>query len=148
MSYMYDFQKILVATDFSPAAWQAIKAGVALAKMPASKILLLHVYPNRTGDTDASEQNHFANVRNKISKIASDLSKNHGIEIDSLVLNGDVSNVIAKFVKENDVDIVLMGANSTSLDSHLGRHTTLVIESSPAPVMVIPPIVENIENAA
>ena len=145
---MYEFQKILIATDFSPAAWQAIKAGVALAKLPRAKILLLHVYPNRIDQLDESEQNHFTNVRNKISKMAAELSSNHDLEIESVILNGNVPEVITKFIKENRIDLVLMGANSSNMDSHLGRHTTLVIESSRSPVMVIPPIVEKVEFAA
>ena len=144
---MYNFKNILIATDFSPAAWQAIKAGVALAKLPNAKITLLHVYPRRADPEDNTELHHFANLRKRITKISSDLGSNHRLEIDSVILNGNIPDVITKFVKENQIDLVLMGANSSNMDSHLGRHTTLVIESSPAPVMVIPPIIENVEYA-
>lgn len=148
MIFMYDFQHILIATDFSPAAWQAIKAGVSLAKIPSAKIVLLHVFPNRIEQLDETERTHFNNVKQKISKIAEDLGNNHGLEIESAILNGNIPQVITKFVKENNIDLVLMGANSSNMDSHLGRHTTLVIESSPSPVMVIPPLVGDMENAA
>ncbi len=146
---MYSFNNILIATDFSPAAWQAIKAGVALAKTRSAKIVLLHVYPDRDESIDKNEETHYQNIKSKISKIAGELSEDNDLSIDSIILKGNVPNVIAKYIKENNINLVLMGANSGNMDSHLGSHTTLVIESIRAPVMVIPPLVaENVEYAA
>jgi len=139
----------LIATDFSPAAWQAIKAGVALAKIPSANVVLLHVFPNSTEGLDETERSHYLHIKNKISQIANELSQDNDLFIDSVILKGNVAEVIRKYIKEHNIDIILMGANSSNLDSHLGSHTTLIIESCKAPVMVIPPIIEeNIEYVA
>ena len=147
--FMYSFNNILIATDFSPAAWQAIKAGVALAKVQFAKIVLLHVHPDRNENIDEIERTHYTNIKNKISKITSELSSNNNLSIKSVVLKGNVSEVITSYIKKHNIDLILMGANSGYLDSHLGSHTTLIIESTKVPVMVVPPIIEeNVGHAA
>ena len=141
---MYQFNNILIATDFSPAAWQAIKAGVAFADIHNAKITLLHICPNRSQNNDKSEQRHYINIKNKISIIAREIGIDNNLSIKSVVSKGNVAEEITRYIKKYNIDLILMGANSGNMDSHLGSHTTLIIESTKVPVMVIPPIFEEI----
>ena len=142
---MYSFERILIPTDFSPAAWQAIKAGVALAKIPTSRIQLLHVYPHQL-DLESRNNKHYNMLKDKIVQMAIELSEIHELDIKGEVLIGNISATIIKYIGINQIDLVLMGANSSNLDSHIGSHTTLLIESSCAPVMVIPPTIVDVEE--
>lgn len=138
----YSLRNILVATDFSPGAWQAIKVSAGLASNCDCKVFIVHVQSDEVDETDTRYMEHLNKIKEDVSQIAIDLSETYKFRIESAVLSGNVTAELNRFVKENDIDLILMGANS-SFDGHVGSQTTLMIESSKAPVLVIPPAMEN-----
>ncbi len=133
----YQLRNILVATDFSPAAWQAVKISAGIAGGCHCKVHLIHVHSGQATNEKWNSE-HSENVKDKMIQIANELSQTHNIEIQAVTLTGNVTNELNRYIEKHKIDMVLMGANS-SFDSHVGSHTTLMIESSEAPVLVIPP---------
>ncbi len=137
----YRLRNILVATDFSPAAWQAIKVSAGIASGCDCKVFVVHVQSDDFDGSDNGLIDHYEKIKEDVSQIAYDLGKTYHFHIESTVLTGNITDKLNEFINEHDIDLVLMGANS-SFDGHVGSHTTLMIESSSAPVLVIPPAME------
>ncbi|CAE7757360.1 fixN, partial [Symbiodinium microadriaticum] len=120
----YSLKNILVATDFSPGAWQAIKVSAGLASNCDCKVFIVHVQSDEVDETDTRYMEHLNKIKEDVSQIAVDLGETYNFRIESAVLSGNVTAELNRFVEENDIDLILMGANS-SFDGHADYHVDL-----------------------
>ncbi|MEQ8337560.1 MAG: universal stress protein [Cyclobacteriaceae bacterium] len=141
---MVQFKRILIPTDFSPAAWNAINMAIDMCCGEKASITLLHVYPssakfdNRTKSLDSELNSDLKGLEQRMTTFSRELSKGKDLEIDSVILSGWVDEEILSFIQKNDFDLVIMGINSNGLDNRPGSHITQMIEKTSTPLMVIP----------
>lgn len=138
---------ILVPTDFSESANNALNYAIELAKADRSRILLLHVYhidPSSTfmDDTlttiemDAEEKKWIGKLRGLQSKI--DHAGGVGSEVIAR-LNLAVDGIVQE-AEDQHADLIVMGTTGASGlgEALLGSNTARVIERATCPVIAVP----------
>jgi nucleotide-binding universal stress UspA family protein len=139
--------KILVPTDFSECALNALGYAIGLAKDIDSTIILLHViiyndgvYSNAeiTGENNAKKYNDARYQLDKTSDFAKTL--NREIEIKSILERGPAELIISKTIDSEKIDYVVMGTEGASgLNASIfGSFTSNVLLVSTCPVFTIP----------
>lgn len=138
--------KILIPTDFSPAAWQAVQYGLSLAHKHEADITLLHVYPSQNKymswlKTSQSENPEVVKeLDERMRSFTDSLESQNGTLIDYHVTTGSVTNEILNFAQQNKFDLIIIGANSGSAHNQPGSNTAEIIRNAGFPVLVIPGI--------
>lgn len=136
---------ILVATDFSDIAKNAIDYAAHLAKLFNAKLVLFHAYHDPIylaeipvlPPIDELDKDCFDSLK----KIEKSIHEKYGkeIQIECVCKNGLPVDEINLFSKENKVDMVVMGMEGTSYLSEkmIGNITTSLIKKSSCPVLAI-----------
>ncbi|MHC5200924.1 universal stress protein [Myroides sp. LJL119] len=139
-------KKILVPTDFSDQALNAIKAAIILAKKTQAEIILLHILdlPQQGSDlinvgSKVPEVLFFKNsAENKLKELAQD-PMFEGITINTSLILEKTSLGVIKAAQTNNCDLIVIGSHGTSgvKDYFVGSNTERVVRHSPIPVLVI-----------
>lgn len=136
---------ILVPTDFSKIARNAIDYAVEIAKVSKARLILFHVYTVPVAPAempfvlplDELEKDAMAGL-NKIKK---NLHLKHGnkLLIECKSACGFPIEEINLFAKENKIDLIVMGMEGTGYLSEklIGSITTALITKAKCPVLVI-----------
>jgi type II secretory ATPase GspE/PulE/Tfp pilus assembly ATPase PilB-like protein/nucleotide-binding universal stress UspA family protein len=127
-------KNILVPTDFSTNSVQALHYACDLAREAASTLHLVHVGKNQL-DSRAKET--------ALNRIANSIDAESELEIRTLhkVLYGAPPDAIAKYARENEIDLVVMGTQGRTGLAHLAMGSVAegVLRKAPCPVTVIGP---------
>lgn len=141
---MQAFKNILIPTDFSPAAWNAVQLGSNLAKAGYTEITLLHVFPSsakfdsRKGELDIKDLDAIDEIKMQMDSFCMDLHGQYNVKYHPVILGGAVHEEICQYIHENDFDLVMIGVNSNGVDNTPGSHTSEIISNCHAPVLVVP----------
>ncbi|GAA0871501.1 universal stress protein [Gangjinia marincola] len=141
-------KKILVPTDFSPEAENALQVAAHLAKKHNAEIYLTHMLdlpmdlidPMSDGSaSDLPEAIFFMKLaRKRFDEI---LSKDYlqGISVHETVDFYDAFDGIIAVSQEKECDVIIMGSRGASglREIFIGSNTEKVVRQSPIPVMVI-----------
>jgi nucleotide-binding universal stress UspA family protein len=145
-------RKILVPTDFSENAFNAIKYACQVFKYEKSKFTIVHAYADEVYQQDASMQrsmrdqlketifnrseDHLARLRSEIL----DYSPNPQHSFEFLSAFGVLIDVVNDLVNEKDIDIVVMGTRGSTNDRKItfGSNTLQVLRYVHCPVLAIP----------
>ncbi len=147
---MYD--NILVPTDGSDAARAAVDHAVDLAGKYDATIHALYVvdvnatnYSLGTEQVDRIRQGRLGEMdevrenAEAATGYVADAAADHGVEVVEHVTAGEPARAIRKFVKDNDVDLVVMGSHGRSGLSRvvLGSVAETVLRRTHVPVLVV-----------
>ncbi len=135
---------ILVPTDFSPTAENAVNYAGLLCKELGAKLILLHVYmlPVPVSEipyvmVSADEMQKAS--ENALIKETKRIFDTFDIEMEWIVRLGLASDEIRDIEKEKSIHLIIMGMNgSGELDKLIGSTTIAVIRKCHQPVLVIP----------
>jgi nucleotide-binding universal stress UspA family protein len=94
---------IIVPTDFTRAANQAIRQAVAIAKKAGSSVTLFHVL-----DDDASSAE---TTRERLTKEAQTIEQNTGVMCDAKFGEGNIFDIIPRLACEQDYDLMVIGTH-------------------------------------
>ena len=128
---------ILVSTDFSPASWKAFQVAIELQKKYGSNMCLFHVFPNDNQYT-VNLMTRMTTLKKNMERLANDMVDSKEIEIETVVVSGNVSDELEGFASDNNFDLVVMGVNGNGEDNRPGSHTIKLLEKSTVPVLVVP----------
>lgn len=136
---------ILVATDFSDIAKNAVNYAAQLAKLFDAKLILFHAYhdPIYLAEIPVMPPIHEIekDCRESLKKIEKNIYEKNGqnIEIECVCNYGLPVDKINLYSKENNVDLIVMGMEGTSYLSEkiIGNITTSLIKKSTCPVLAI-----------
>lgn len=144
--------KILVPTDFSDTAENAVNYAINMANFFSANLILLHVnqIPISTPEFGIAAYN-FAEVKKdsldtlneKALKIKKEYPQISEVECFSEI--GDSSDLIAEFSKNHNVDIVVMGNSghgSKFKKNIFGSTSVTVAKKIAVPLMIVPPEVK------
>jgi len=143
------FRKILIPTDFSPIANNAMNHGLALAEKSGAKVTLLHAYAL---PIILDENGQIVNARDLTNDLTSaaehellvlkkEIAISHPkLVIDYIQLEGSLVHEVEHICKEKHIDLVVMGTKGSSqFDEYMvGSNTALVLEDVKCPILVIP----------
>ncbi|AFK04949.1 UspA domain-containing protein [Emticicia oligotrophica DSM 17448] len=140
-------KNILVPTDFSNSAKNALEVGIALAKRHSAQLHILHViipqYISYIGEVDIpyDNWNDLEKIsKNKLLETSKSIIKKHKINVVNFIDIGIVSESIEKYASKLHIDLVVMGMNGMrGINEHfVGRNTFQVIKNAICPVFAIP----------
>lgn len=145
-------RKILIPTDFSDNAMNAIHYGVDLFKYEISEFYFMHAYQDEIyAEETTLTRETLEHTKKTVSKRSNELfqellkdvtkyspnpkHKYHVISSNSLLLDE-----ADKIVDEENIDIVVMGTRGKTNDRNLtfGSHTLQVLKYVQCPVLAIP----------
>jgi nucleotide-binding universal stress UspA family protein len=137
---------ILVPTDFSPVANNALKYAIGLGKKTNAFIHLLHVQhvpvidPSYPADTYQMMMREMEDITKTGFEREEMILKDSGVNYQFHDITGFVNDEVITFSKENHIDLIVMGTTGASglQEILVGSNTASVIGKSEIPVMVIP----------
>lgn len=145
----FNFNRILVPVDFSPASVNALDTAIAMAKRHDAAILLLHVIETSAllgfpGDgsvygetvqalTEKSEQ--------ELQCLQHSIKERSMVPCEAITMTGVVCSSIIKICACHQADLIVMGTHGVSGFKELimGSNAFSVIKNSNFPVLTIPP---------
>ncbi|WP_414000056.1 universal stress protein [Flavobacterium sp. W1B] len=139
-------KRILVPTDFSPHAENALKIAAQIAKKSNSEIFLLHMLEIPTQMNDAvTGATGIPEIMLFIKKAKETLEKSKekeylkDIKITTQVNFERAFEGILSFSKKNDIDLIVMGSHGVSgiEEILIGSNTEKIVRLSEVPVLVI-----------
>lgn len=139
-------KRILVPTDFSEHAENALKAAAIIAKKNKCEIFLLHLLelPNQmsdamTGGSSIPEVMLFIKKANETLQKTKEQTFLNGISVHTFVQFERAFDGILSFNEKNKIDLIVMGSHGTSgiEEILIGSNTEKVVRLSEVPVLVI-----------
>lgn len=139
-------KRILVPTDFSKTAEQALKVAAQIAKKNNSEIIVLHMLELPRQKSDAlvagSSIPEIMLFKNKVIERLDKLMEADylkGVTVSKRVLFEKAFDGILKISRKNKVDFIVMGSTGTSglHEMFIGSNTEKVVRLSEVPVLVI-----------
>lgn len=136
------FNKILVATDGSENANEAVRNAADLASMASAEtVLVLHVCPACTADIDLQDTNR--KIAERIVEDAGGIVSVKGVDVQ-LMIEGDyppesVGLAITDVAREKKVDLIILGSRGLSEVKGLllGSVSNKVVQHADCPVLVV-----------
>jgi nucleotide-binding universal stress UspA family protein len=139
-------KRILVPTDFSKGAFNALLHAMNIAKMINASIRIVHAYSMPpTGSTvmvditdilkkNADEELENLKLEVKKLELANDLNINY------VSSHGSVIDVINRQTRESEIDLVVMGTQGASgiTEKFLGSNTAAVAKNIDIPMIAVP----------
>jgi len=141
-------KSIIIPTDFSPNANNAIRYAVELDKHIHAKIILFHSYLvfvdasnllNPTQDEEELKKSSEKSLLKLKDEILNNNIKLHS-EIETIVTGGEFNHELISISSKNKADLIIMGTTGASglKEVFLGTNTSNIIEKSKCPVLAIP----------
>jgi nucleotide-binding universal stress UspA family protein len=137
---------ILVPTDFSDVAKNAIDYAVEIAKLTEAKIILFHVYhiPVITSDVPLvlpSLEEMETNCLEGLKNLSRNIQHKEGnkLQIDCKCRCGFAVEEINAFSRENKIDIIILGMQGAGYltEKVMGSITTALLHEAKCPVLAI-----------
>ncbi|OUR91549.1 universal stress protein UspA [Flavobacteriales bacterium 34_180_T64] len=139
-------KKILVPTDFSKQAENALKVASQLAKKHNSEIYLLHMLELPLQEVDAlshesplPEAMFFIKLAHQKFEAVMASPYLDGITVHETIQKSNEFNGIIQTCHENQIDLIVMGSHGANgfKEMFIGSNTEKVVRSSDIPVLVI-----------
>ncbi|MEO9211029.1 MAG: universal stress protein [Ginsengibacter sp.] len=129
--------QILVPTDFSSCADNAINFAVQTAKIISVKITLLYTLEIKR---NPNSDNLVNQERKKLKTLKNIIKQTEGIEVGILISTDSLQDAIINTIKQKKIDLVIMGTlGASGLKKKLfGSRTSAIIGEVNVPLMVIP----------
>jgi nucleotide-binding universal stress UspA family protein len=153
---MVNFKKIMIATDGSDCSRVAVSEGIRLAKLSGGTVYAVHVIPmaylpsinegsfssisvTPNWESAQSIQESWEKQGQQAVNYIKNLGEVEGINVESVLLEGDPANELIKYAEKEKIDIVVMGTHgNTGFDRLLmGSVAGNVVRHSKVPVMVV-----------
>lgn len=150
---LQDMKRILVPTDFSPAAQTATDVATTIAQKEKAQLVLLHVIELPASDSfnvegevltlENWEEKIFSMQlieanKQKLERLTTRL-RDKGLNVTSLLRLGSPFHGIRKFILEEPVDLIVMGtAGHSKLEEMIiGSNTEKVVRHAQCPVLTV-----------
>lgn len=133
-------KKIIYATDYSQHSVAALRYAVHMANMLQTDVIALHVYhPSEVGDKVERWKDHQEKLLEFCREHLQEQFSNSEISV-AAVKGANVPRAILDFVRDINVEMIIMGAGATSTikDLLLGSTTKEMTQISPIPVLAVP----------
>ena len=111
------YRKIMVATDGSELVKKAVDTAVEVAKLSEAKLYAVYVIAGGGGSLrhpkdvgwEKSMGEHLRKEGEEATAFVQDSGKAAGVEVESVILEGNPGHEIVEFAEKNDIDLIVMG---------------------------------------
>lgn len=138
-----DLKRVLVAHDFSDRSELGLQYGLSLAQKFHAELHLLHVL--QEPETDAPEvawvpgtaQSLYHSAVRKLQDAVPGRA-NLRCKVEPVVLSGKPYEEVLSYAKENEIDLILMGADGVDFAplTLFGSNVDRVLRQAPCPVLI------------
>lgn len=146
---------IVVPVDFSDASYNSSNYAAALSNIYNANLILVHAYMNPMA-IDQMPKVLLLQPEKELQDVKEDLlnenveiiRKKFTVKVEGIVKEGMALAVIQEVVRNNNVDVIVMGMKGKGKSKSIfGSTTTAAIQKSSVPVLVIPEkaVYKNIE---
>ena len=137
--------KILVATDGSDSAAEAVEFGIELAAEHRAELILVHVVPALdivpvSGFGIGGAFPHEPSIEDRaVLDDAAAIAEEHDVRSTTVLLAGDTVDEIVAYADSHDVDLIVVGSrgHGTMANALLGSVSRGVLAESKRPVLVV-----------
>ncbi len=142
------FRKIVSPVDFSEFTDEIVAYAVDIATKYNAELHLLHVMPNLNYFTPyesfLTPENLVSiesNIEKEVAKDFDKVTKKIDIPVSKVIKTGVTFVEIIDYIKENEIDLVVMGTHGRSGIEHIliGSVAEKVVRKSPCPVLTVRP---------
>jgi len=138
-------KRILVPTDFSNQAEQALKVAANFARKYDCKLYVLHTMEmplhlaNASDSTGMPESLYFIKLAKNHFKELFQKPYLQGLDITDAIGHNEIFEDIKEAALKNDIDLIIMGSHGASgfKEMFIGSNTEKVVRTSETPVLVI-----------
>lgn len=136
-------KQVLIPTDFSDASTRAITQAIKIFQKSGvpCHILLLNTYlvPKSPGlniieANDAIKKQSLSAMEMQKKKIQALIKNSSSIQVDTVSILGALKNVLARVIKENKIDLVIMGKDE---GKHVAEISKVIKENDPKCVLEV-----------
>jgi len=140
-------KQILVATDFSLSASNAMEYAMGLAKILEMEVCALHaIHPTEGINNNTYNaifiDDYYNNKRAALKEWAATYTSKDefkDVEVNTVCGVGFLKNVINKYIDDNHVELLVMGiTGSTGLAGIVGSNASMMVSVVDIPTLVIP----------
>jgi nucleotide-binding universal stress UspA family protein len=140
-------KQILVASDFSNCAANALEYALALAKMLNMEVCVLHAIGPTEGINNSTYNaifidDYYNNKREALKEwVAARIDKDEykDIEVTTICGVGFLKNVITRYIDEHHVELLVMGiTGSTGISGIVGSNASMMVSIVKTPTLVVP----------
>ncbi len=137
---------ILVPTDFSIVADNALKHAVQVAKAFGNKLCIMHIFEDSFIGSIWGQKNSYRDgmvgqmLGEKLDALTKSIKEEHGVEASYIIESGRIYSTIVDFAEDdaNDIETIIMGTNGASgMGKVIGSNASRVISSASVPVVVV-----------
>lgn len=135
---------ILVPTDFSDVANNAVDHAAAIAKIYGNEILLVHIVEASFLSSIIGGKNNIKGgivgqmLQDKLNEQCNAITEKHGVKARGIIKEGRIYKTILEIAEEEELDSIVMGTNGAEgLEQIMGSNSSRVIAQSPVPVVVV-----------
>lgn len=124
-------KKIIVPTDLTKAAGQAIRQAIVIAKKTGSSITLFHVIDKKSSS--------FEEVKQQLELEAEEILKTSSVNCDVLIKEGNLFEVVSYVACEKDYDLMVIGTHGIRgiKQALFGADILKLVVRIPVPVLVV-----------
>jgi nucleotide-binding universal stress UspA family protein len=142
---MISVRRILVPVDFSEPSQRAVDYGLSLALQFNSRLLLAHIVPSPTAliytfptESFAFEKEQARYARSMLPELVSDDYRER-VDLQTIVKVGDVRNELLGIVKDEKIDLVVMGTHGRNAFEKLvlGSLTERMLRKLNVPILTV-----------
>ncbi|WP_118976258.1 universal stress protein [Taibaiella koreensis] len=140
-------KQILVASDFSSSAGNALAAAFSLAKVLQMEIAVIHaVHPTEGINNNMYNaifiEDYYAKKRSALKEWAEAIGreKDHtDVNIKTICDVGSLRNVLTKYTEYNDVSFLVMGiTGATGIKGIVGSNASMAVTKLRIPTLIVP----------
>ena len=140
-------KKILVATDFSICAGNAMQYAMEIAKMLKIELCAIHAIGSTEGIFNNTYnaiyiEDYYNNKRNALATWAATFTNKaefSDVTVTSVCEVGSLSAVISKYIQTNPVEMLVMGTmGSTGISGLFGSNASMMVEKTKIPTLIVP----------
>jgi nucleotide-binding universal stress UspA family protein len=134
---------VVIATDGSPSAEEAVRAGARVARRLGTSAVLVYVRPaiGTLGEPLYQEKlsEQMAHARNALDR-ARELAAQEGCEAAEEILEGTPGDRIAELARARSAPLIVVGSRGLGAvaGAVLGSVSTAVVHRADRPVLVVP----------
>lgn len=129
-------KKVLVPTDFSSCASNAVNFAVQSAKLFPMEICIIHIFE----ESDDLYPLRKAELEHQLDLLKLSISEAEGVTVKTKAIRGLVNDIIISEALAEKVDMIIMGTFGAGgvMEKLWGSRTAITIKHSPLPVLLIP----------
>lgn len=137
-------KKIIVATDYSKAATNALHYAASLARETGARMILFNAFQLPPNDIAALSYSPritklIDDNKSRLEKVAFEITKEYGVFAEAVSTISFVAEELNVLADCHGADLIVMGIQDNAAEfGFLGSVTTFMISNTPFPVLVVP----------